>query len=243
MAGTRATPPTAATPPRAPPPGSRAPGRASKRCAAGAALTWRPSAWPACSPPSRSPARPARPSAPLVVALLLLALAAAVWPWLWSERGVDPPRAREHLARAQKRRRPARRVGPLCRLGGRQGGERRAQPVRCAPARPQLAGAPSPYSRRPPRANRRRGHHGGDRRHGSAASHGRRPRLQAERRYHQRQIDAERREHQSRLDAIERDAQAAIEAGEQQVRRELAAQEAAERRAQADAVARALRRS
>ena len=180
----------------------------------------------------------------VVGALLLLALAAAVWPWQWSEHGVDPPRAREHLARAQKRRRPARRVGPLRRLGRRQGGDAcELSLLRCAPARPQLAGAPSPYS-----LGRHQRIDAEDITEATTAMEALRAKaadleLQAERRYHQRQIDAEQREHQSRLDAIERDAQAAIEAGEQQARRELAEQEAAERRAQADAVARALRRS
>ena len=57
------------------------------------------------------------------------------------------------------------------------------------------------------------------------------------------ELRAEQRVHQSRLDAIDRAADTTIRAGEQDAQREIAQQEAAESRAQADAVARALRRS
>jgi hypothetical protein len=52
----------------------------------------------------------------------------------------------------------------------------------------------------------------------------------------------ERRRHEARLADIERATARAVQAGEEQAQRELADQEAADRRAQADAVARALRR-
>ena len=56
------------------------------------------------------------------------------------------------------------------------------------------------------------------------------------------QVESQRRLHEARIAEMDRMTASEIQAGEEQARRELAEQEAAEKRAQADAVARALRR-
>jgi hypothetical protein len=56
------------------------------------------------------------------------------------------------------------------------------------------------------------------------------------------QLEAERRPQEARLAEIDRELEQVVKAGEYEARRERAEQEAADRRAQADAVARALRR-
>ena len=140
----------------------------------------------------------------IVGALLLAALAVAVWPSTWSEAEIDAPRAGEHLARTPKRRRPPRRMGALRRLG--RGPSR--QPiqlmlVRCAPAGPRLAGAPSPYSRQ-----LRQRIDAEDITHAVAAMDALRTEAA------ELELQAEQRDHQSRLDAIDRAADAAVRAGE-----------------------------
>jgi hypothetical protein len=179
----------------------------------------------------------------VVGALLLLALAVAVWPARWTKAEATH---RELESIWHELRTDAGQRVEWERYAA--WAEAKAEKVElslviCAPAHPQLAGAPSPYNR-----GRRVQIDAEDVAHATVAMDALRSKaaeleFEAERRYHERQIDAERRAHQSRLEAIERDADAAIRAGEQQARSELAEQEAAERRAQADAVARALRRS
>jgi hypothetical protein len=179
----------------------------------------------------------------VVGALLLLALAVAVWPAPWT-KGESTHRELDSIWH-ELRSDAAQRVAweRYAAWAEAEADTVQLSMLRCAPAHPQLAGAPSPYSRA-----RRQRIDAEDITEATAAMETLRTKaadleLEAERRHHQRQIDAERQQHRSRLDAIERDADAAIQAGEQQARRELAEQEAAERRAQADAVARALRRS
>ena len=201
------------------------------------------SALPLCSPPQPLTGQAGATVGAVVGALLLPALAAAVWPAPWTN-AESTHRELESIWH-ELRTDAAQRVewDRYAAWAEAKADGVELSLVRCAPARPQLAGAPSPYSR-----GRRQRIDADDIARATAAMEALRAKaadleLEAERRYHQRQIDAERQAHQSRLDAIERDAEAAIQAGEQQARRELAAQEAAERRAQADAVARALRRS
>src|SRR6478735_10910769 len=179
----------------------------------------------------------------VVGALLLVALGAAIWPSPWTEAETTHRELESiwHELRSDA----AQRVDwdRYAAWADAEADTVQLSLLRCAPAHPQLAGAPSPYSRA-----RRQRIDAEDITQATAAMEALRARasdleLQAERRHQQRQVDAEHRQHQSRLDAIERDAEATIQAGEQQARRELAEQEAAERRAQADAVARALRRS
>ena len=169
----------------------------------------------------------------IVGALLLAALAVAVWPSPWSE-AESTHRALEsiwHELRSDAARGVAwERYAAWA--------EARADTVqlmliRCAPAGAQLAGAPSPYSR-----ELRQRIDAEDITHAVAAMDA----LRAE--AAELELRAEQHEHQSRLDAIDRAADAAIASRRSTTRsRELAQQEAAERRAQADAVARALRRS
>jgi hypothetical protein len=179
----------------------------------------------------------------VVGALLLLAFAVAVWPWEWTKAETTH---RELESIWHELRTDAAQRVQWDRYAA--WAEAKAEHVelsmlRCAPARPQLAGAPSPYS-----LGRRRRIDADDVAQATAAMEALRARatdleLEAERCHHERLHDAEQQAHQLRLDAIERDTEAAIQAGEQRAREELAAQEAAERRAQADAVARALRRA
>ena len=168
----------------------------------------------------------------IVGALLLAALAVAVWPSKWSEA---ESAHRELESIWHELRSDAARTVAWERHAA--WAEARADTiqlmlVRCAPARPRLAGAPSPYSRQ-----LRQRIDAEDVTHAVAAMDA----LRAE--AAELELRAEQREHQSRLDAIDHAADAAMRAGENDARRELAQQEAAERRAQADAVARALRRS
>ena len=114
--------------------------------------------------------------------------------------------------------------------------------VRCAPARPQAAGAPSPYSR-----ELRQQLDAEDVEQAAAAMEALRAdaaqlELEAERRYHRGRLDAARQPPATRLDATDRAPRAVSEAAEAQARADLAEQRADERRAQAEAVARALRR-
>ena len=119
----------------------------------------------------------------------------------------------------------------------------RLQLVRCAPTSARVAGAPSPFSRRsvgrldPDDADaaaaemeRLRERAAGDE-------------LAARERHRAGLAQAEERRHVERMAAIDRAAAEEAAAREEAMRQELAAQEAAERRAQADAVARAIRRS
>jgi hypothetical protein len=61
-------------------------------------------------------------------------------------------------------------------------------------------------------------------------------------RHTQAQLESEQRQHAARLAELDRELEQALRAEEEQHRRELAERDAADRRAQADAVARALRR-
>ena len=202
------------------------------------------SARSACSPPSRSPASRAPTVGAVVGALLLTALAVAVWPSSVDRARVDPSRAREHLARSS-RSDAARAVAWDATPPGPRPEPTRVQLmlVRCAPACRRLAGAPSPYSRELRQRHRRRGHHAvqpprwkrcaprppssNSRPSGATAEDG---------------STLRNNRAGTRLDATDRAPRAVSEAAEAQARSDLAEQRADERRAQADAVARALRR-
>ena len=180
----------------------------------------------------------------VVGALLLLALAAAVWPWEWT-KAESTHRELESIWH-ELRTDAAQRVewDRYAAWADAKAEQRGAQPGALRARTPATRRRPQPLQPRPPPADRRRGH----RRRRPPPWKRCEPRPPTSNLTPSAATTSGRstpsdNEHQSRLDAIERDAEAAIQAGEQQARRELAAQEAAERRAQADAVARALRRS
>jgi hypothetical protein len=168
----------------------------------------------------------------IVGALLLTALAVAVWPYTWSKAETTHRRLESiwHEVRTDA----ARRVewDRYAAWAEARDGSVRLILLRCAPTGPQLGGAPSPYS-----TTFRHGIDAENITHAVAAMEALRETAA------NLELEAEQRVHQARLDVIDHAAEAAVEAGEQQARRELAAQEVTERRAQADAVARALRRS
>ena len=168
----------------------------------------------------------------VVGALLLTALAVAVWPWTWSEAETKYHELDSiwHELRTDA----ARRVewDRYAAWAEARGSSIRLILLRCAPAGEQLGGAPNPYS-----TEFRHGIDAENITHAVTAMEALREKAA------DLELQAEQRVHQARLDAIDRATNAAIRADERDARDELAAQEAVERRAQAEAVARALRRS
>jgi hypothetical protein len=178
----------------------------------------------------------------VVGALLLVGLAVAVWPWRWSAAEYEHHQL-ESIWREV--RADANGVAPWERYAAwaEAGSESvHLQLLRCAPAGPRTGGAPSPYSRR------LRGRVDAEDVEGAAqAMEALRTEasdleLKARERLTLEQVESQRRRHEARIAEMDRMTASEIQAGEEQARRELAEQEAAEKRAQADAVARALRR-
>lgn len=178
----------------------------------------------------------------VVLALLLLAVATAIWPAGWTPAEVEHHRLdsiwrelrgdadrdlpwERHAAWAE----PADDsvvIGLVCRV----------------PTTRRVAGAPSPY-----RWEERRRLDADEVDAAAEAMESLREEAAereaaAERRWKQAQAESERRAHERRLADIDREAQATAKARDDAMRRETAEQEAADRRAQAEAVAQALRR-
>jgi hypothetical protein len=178
----------------------------------------------------------------VVAALCLIGLAVVVWPWTWS-------RAEHEHHQLDSIWREVRTDAGLEVPWERYAAWAEAEPesvqlqlIRCAPGRPRAGGAPSPFSRK-----RLRQLDPDDVAGAAEAMEAVRARASereqaARERHTQRQLESEWRRHEARLAAIDRELEQAVEAGEEQARREVADQEAADRRAQAEAVARSLRR-
>jgi hypothetical protein len=178
----------------------------------------------------------------VVAALLLFGLAAAVWPWQWS------PREHEHYRLDsiwRELRADAGVTVPWERYAAWAEADSesvRLLLLRCAPARPRAGGAPTPFSRSFVRKVDPDDVEAAAEAMESLRAEAAKREQQAEDRHTRNQLETERRRHEARLAEIDRENAEAIQAGEERMRRELAEQEAADRRAQADAVARALRR-
>jgi hypothetical protein len=178
----------------------------------------------------------------VIAALCLIGLAAAVWPWTWS------PAEHEHhqldsiwreVRTDAELEVPWERFAAWAEAGPKSV---HLQLIRCAPGQPRAGGAPSPFSRtRGPRLDP------DDVAGAAEAMEALRARASereqaARERHSQHQLESELRRHEGRLAAIDHELEQAVKAGEERARREAAEQEAADRRAQADAVARSLRR-
>ena len=177
----------------------------------------------------------------VVGALVLVALACAVWPWDWSDL---ERRHRELEAAWQEARVDAGDEVPWDRYAPWADpleGSVEIALIRCGPAIPRAGGAPSPFTRevlevvdaeeveRAATAIIEARVLAADRE------------LAAQRRHSDDELSAEQREHEQALQAIDRAAAADLAAREAAMRREFAAEQDAERRAQAEALARALR--
>ena len=178
----------------------------------------------------------------VVGAVLLAALAVAAWPWRWTE-AESIHRELESIWHEARHDAGERVTWERYAAWAEAHADRvQLMLVRCAPACPQAAGAPSPYSR-----ELRQLLDAEDVEQAAAAMEALRDdaaglELEAERRYRRGRLDAARQPRGTRLDATDRAPRAVSEAAEAQARSDLAEQRADERRAQADAVARALRR-
>lgn len=179
----------------------------------------------------------------VVAAIVLCLLAVAIWPIEWS----DNERAHHELSLIWRQAR----VDPddehvawerYAAWAEPSGEDVELQLICCAPAADQIADAPSPFSRlvvrRMGAEDMERAAEAMEELRDEAAARERRARERRER----ASMEAANRAHDERLTEIDSEAAAELAAREQQLRRELAEQEAAERRAQAEAVARALRR-
>lgn len=178
----------------------------------------------------------------IVGGLLALALAVAVWPYEWS---VEERRHRELEAIWRELRSDADAGVPWERYGAW------AEPVEdavqlvlvtCAPAAPRVGGAPSPYSRRVVRRLDPDDVAAAAQAMEELRADAAQRELRAQQRYEQANLEAQRQTDDRTLREIDETAAADLRAREQQLEREFAEQQAAERRAQAEAVARALRR-
>jgi hypothetical protein len=178
----------------------------------------------------------------IVGALLLVALATAVWPHEWT---ADEERHRWLEAIWREVRTDADAHTPWERYAAwAEPAEGRVELVMicCAPIAERVRGAPSPYTRR---VRKRLGPDDV----GAAAEAMEELRreaaeleFKAREHYRDDQLEAERREHEEMLRAIDDSATAYEREQEGRVRTELAEQDAAEREAQSEALARALRR-
>jgi len=178
----------------------------------------------------------------VVAAILLVLIAVAVWPWEWS------PDECEHRTLAS--------IWREVRLDADEavtweryaawaepaGGDVELQLIRCAPAARRAGGAPSPFTREVVRRidadDIARATEAMERLRAEANER----ELGARERADQQQAEHQLRAHQAMLDSIDSAAAAELATREQQLRCELAEQEAAERHAQAEAVARSIRR-
>jgi hypothetical protein len=177
----------------------------------------------------------------VVAALLLLALATAVWPYEWS---AEERRHRRLEAIWREVRSDAdavvawERYAAWAESAGRQVN---LALIRCAPRTGDTGFTASPYSRQlVSRIDGEDVEAAAEAMEALRAEASERE-AQARERYHHEQAEAEQAAHELTLKEIDDAAAADIAAGEEQARRELAAQEEAEQKAQAEALARALR--
>jgi hypothetical protein len=178
----------------------------------------------------------------VVGALCLIGIAAAVWPWTWS------PAEHEHhrLDSIWRKLRPDADEDVLWEryIAWAEAGPEsvQLQLIRSEPWQPRAGGAPSPFS-----WTRVREVDPDDVAGAAEAMQNLRAKAselegQARERHMNDQLESERRRHDARLAAIDREVEETVKAGEERARREIAQQQASDRRAQADAVARSLRR-
>jgi len=178
----------------------------------------------------------------IVAALLLAALAVAVWPYDWT-----PEESRHHeLDSIWREIRPdAGLATPWERYGAwaePARGSVELSRIRCAAGAPLVAGAPSPYAIEVVR------HLDPDDVDAAAEAmeelraDASTRELEARDRFERETIEAEQLAHEQAMRKLDAVAAAELRAREAEQRRELAREEAAERDAQAEAVARALRR-
>jgi len=179
----------------------------------------------------------------VAAAIVLCMLAVAVWPYEWSK----PERAHHELAWIWRAARGGGDDEPVAWeryvVWAEPRGEHVELQLICrAPAADGSATSPSPFSRSIVRRfdadDMEAAAEAMEQLRDEAAERERRSRERHER----ADVAAADRAHDEKLNQIEREAVAELAAREQQLRREFAEQEAAERRAQAEAVARALRR-
>jgi len=176
----------------------------------------------------------------VVVAAVLCLLAAGTWPSEWG----DTERVHHELAWIWRQVR----ADAETELGWERyaaeavGDEVELQLICCAPIADRVAGAPSPFSRLAVRRldaeDVEAAAEAMEQVRGDAAERERR----ARERHELADMDAASRACDERLSEIDSEAAADLAAREQQLRHEFAEQEAVERRAQAEAVAQALRR-
>ncbi len=177
----------------------------------------------------------------VVAALLLLGLATAVWPYEWP---AEERRHRRLEAIWREVRSDADAVVGWERYAAwaeSAGKQVELALIRCGPRAGEAAPAASPYSRQVVSQI-----DGDDVEAAAEAMEALRAEAskweaEATARYEREQVEAEQAAHEMMLQEIEDTAAADIAAGEAQTRRELAAQEEAEQKAQAEALARALR--
>ena len=178
----------------------------------------------------------------VVGALCLIGVAVAVWPWTWSRAEHEHHQLdsiwRELRTDAELEV-PWERFAAWAEAGPKSV---HLQLIRRAPGRPRVGGAPSPFSRTRVRQLDPDDVAGAAEAMEAVRAQASEREQAARERHTQHQLESEWRRHEARLAAVDRELEQAVEAGEEQARREVAEQEAADRRAQADAVARALRR-
>jgi hypothetical protein len=178
----------------------------------------------------------------VLVSLLVVALAVAVWPQSWS---AEERRHHELEAIWREARSDADASVAWRRFAVWAREDRGAVElilVRCAPSTARAAGAPSPYdlevaSRFAPEEVAAAAE-AMEKLRADAADR----ELHARQEFEQTQVEAEQAAHVRTLREIDESAEAELRAREVQMRREIAEQEAADAQSQAEAVARALRR-
>lgn len=178
----------------------------------------------------------------LVASLLLLALAVAVWPYQWS---AAERRHRELEAIWRELRSDADALVAWERYAAwaePADTEVKLSLLTCGARAGEARPAPSPYSlevvRRLSAEDMEAAAEAMDELRAGASER----ELDSRRQHEQGKLDAARAAHEMTLQEIDERAAADVAAGEQQLRREEAARDAAEQKAQADALARALRR-
>lgn len=179
----------------------------------------------------------------VVAALLLVGLAAAVWPYRWR-----PEELEHHELEAiwRELRSDADRAVPWERYAAwaeARDGSLDLLRLSCAATTDRVAGAPSPFASQVVRRLE-----SDDVDAAAQAMEELRAELaelegRAEQRHKEESEEADRLAHEQVLREIDHAAAAQVKANERQLDREIAQQEAAERRTQAEAVAKALRRS
>jgi hypothetical protein len=178
----------------------------------------------------------------VIGALCLVGVGAAVWPWTWSRAEYEHHRLdsiwRELRADADEDV-SWERYAAWAEAGS---DSVQLQLIRRAPGRPRPGGAPSPFKRTLVRRVDPDDVAAAAEAMETLRAQASERERQARERHIDEQLERERRLQETRLAEIDRELEQAVQAGEEQARRELAEREAADRRAQADAVARALRR-